>query len=73
VRARAARTAEMVRETATLLVVSRGKEVEADQRASTLLGELVAARQEWDVTEEKVLILAIEATMDNQQREAVKE
>jgi hypothetical protein len=63
----------MVRETATLLVVSRGKEVEADQRASTLLGELVAARQEWDVTEEKVLILAIEATMDNQQREAVKE
>jgi hypothetical protein len=29
--------------------------------------------QEWDVTEEKVLILAIEATMDNQQREAVKE
>jgi hypothetical protein len=42
--ARAAWMEEMVWEKAALLEAAHGKEVEADQRASTLWGELVAMR-----------------------------
>jgi hypothetical protein len=73
VRARAARAKEMVREKAALMEAARGKEAEADQRASALWGELVATHQEWDAAEEKVSSLAIEATVANQQREAAEE
>jgi hypothetical protein len=48
-----------------LLEAARGKEAKAGQRASTLWGELVAARQERDVAEEKVLSLATEAALAN--------
>jgi hypothetical protein len=55
-----------------LLEAARGKDTEADQRASTLWGELVATRWERDAVEEKVSSLVTEAAMVNQQREATE-
>jgi hypothetical protein len=66
VRACAARVEDIVREKASFLEATRGKEAEANQRASALWGELVAARRERDVAEEKVLCLVTEAAMANQ-------
>jgi uncharacterized protein (DUF3084 family) len=73
VRACAARVEDTVWEKATFLEATRSKEAETNQRASTLWGELVAARRERDVAEEKVSCLATEAAMANQQWEATKE
>jgi isochorismate hydrolase len=67
VRARTAQVEETVQEKAALLEDARGKEAEADERASALWGELVVTRREWDVTEEKVSNLATKAVMANQQ------
>jgi hypothetical protein len=73
VTARTAWVKETVREKAALLEAARGKEDKANQRASALWGKLVAAHREWDVAEEKVLSLATEAAMANQQQEATEE
>jgi hypothetical protein len=66
VRAHTALVEETVREKATLLEVARGKEAEANQRASTLWGELVATQWEQDVAEEKVSSLVTKAVVANQ-------
>jgi hypothetical protein len=56
-----------------LLEAACDKEAEADQMASTLWGELVAAHREWDAAEVKVLTLATKIAVANQQREAAEE
>jgi hypothetical protein len=66
VRARASQAEEMVWEKATLLEAARGKEAEADQRASALWGEPVAAHREQDVAEDKVLSLVTKAVVANE-------
>jgi hypothetical protein len=50
-----------------LLEATRGKEAEADQKASIIWGELVVVRWEWDAAEEMVLSLAIKMIVANQQ------
>jgi hypothetical protein len=49
-----------------LLEVARGKEAEANQRASALWDELVATQWEQDVAEEKVSSLVTKAVVANQ-------
>jgi hypothetical protein len=63
----------MVWEKARLLEAAHDKEAEADQMASTLWGNLVDARREWDVVEEKVSSLVTKVVVANQQREATEE
>jgi small ligand-binding sensory domain FIST len=60
-------------EKAALLEAAHDKEADTDQRSSVLWGELVAARREWDVAEEKVSSLATKAAVANQQQEATEE
>jgi hypothetical protein len=55
-----------------LLEAVHSKEAEADQRASTLWGELVEAHREWDVAE-KDSSMVTKMAVANQQREAAEE
>jgi hypothetical protein len=62
----------MVWEKTALLEAARGKEAEADQKASILWGELVAMHQEWDAAEETVSSLVTETVVANSIRKQPK-